>query len=125
MTYDDLDLEQDSSNANDDFPYLERKEQTMSNEVLDEERRRFIGASLVAVFGAAVASTGLLASGEASAQTGSAGPVKQPAVIGYPNEKGVQIERVTYPARNMGTTIVANVFKRLGSTGARSTRRLS
>jgi uncharacterized protein len=27
-------------------------------------------------------------------------------VIGYPNEKGVTIERVTYPARNMGTKIV-------------------
>ena len=37
-----------------------------------------------------------------------------PAVIGYPNEKGVTIERVTYPARNMGTTIVANLFKPAG-----------
>jgi dienelactone hydrolase/pimeloyl-ACP methyl ester carboxylesterase len=37
--------------------------------------------------------------------------VKQPAVIGYPNLKGVTIERVTFPARNMGTTIVANLFK--------------
>jgi fermentation-respiration switch protein FrsA (DUF1100 family) len=37
--------------------------------------------------------------------------VKEPAVIGYPNEKGVTIERVTYKARNMGTTIVANLFK--------------
>jgi hypothetical protein len=40
--------------------------------------------------------------------------VKQPAVIGYPNKKGLQIERVTYPARNMGTMIVANVFKPAG-----------
>ena len=49
----------------------------------------------------------------ASAQAGS---VKMPAVIGYPNEKGVTIERVTYPARNMGTTIVANLFKPAGFT---------
>lgn len=40
--------------------------------------------------------------------------VKQPAVIGYPNEKGVTIVRVTYKARNMGTTIVANLFKPAG-----------
>ena len=37
--------------------------------------------------------------------------MKEPAVIGYPNRKGVTIERVTYPARNMGTAIVANLFK--------------
>jgi uncharacterized protein len=37
--------------------------------------------------------------------------VKEPAVIGYPNTKGVTIERVTYKARNMGTDIVANLFK--------------
>ena len=37
--------------------------------------------------------------------------VKQPAVVGYPNEKGVTIERVTYPARNSGTAIVGNLFK--------------
>ena len=37
--------------------------------------------------------------------------MKQPAVIGYPNKKGVLIERVTYQARNMGTNIVANLFK--------------
>jgi fermentation-respiration switch protein FrsA (DUF1100 family) len=86
----------------------------MGNEVLDEGRRRFIGASLVAVSGTAMASTGLLASGEASAQIRSSGPVKQPAVIGYPNEKGLQIERVTYPARNIGTMIVANLFKPAG-----------
>ena len=35
-------------------------------------------------------------------------------MIGYPNRKGVTIERVTYPARNMGTTIVANLFKPAG-----------
>lgn len=40
--------------------------------------------------------------------------MKQPVVIGYPNKKGLQIERVTYAARNMGTMIVANVFKPAG-----------
>jgi len=40
--------------------------------------------------------------------------VKEPAVIGYPNRNGVTIERVTYPARNMGTSIVANLFKPAG-----------
>jgi fermentation-respiration switch protein FrsA (DUF1100 family) len=42
-----------------------------------------------------------------------------PAVIGYPNEKGVTIERVTYPARNLGTSIVANVFKPGGVVASR------
>ena len=40
--------------------------------------------------------------------------VHEPAVIGYPNQQGVTIERVTYPARNIGTRIVANVFKPAG-----------
>ena len=40
--------------------------------------------------------------------------VKEPAVIGHPNRKGVTIERVNYPARNMGTQIVANLFKPAG-----------
>jgi fermentation-respiration switch protein FrsA (DUF1100 family) len=48
-----------------------------------------------------------------------AGNVKMPAVIGYPNEKGVTIERVTYPARNLGTKIVANLFKPAGFATAR------
>jgi fermentation-respiration switch protein FrsA (DUF1100 family) len=34
--------------------------------------------------------------------------------MGYPNRKGVTIERVTYPAMNMGTTIVGNLFKPAG-----------
>lgn len=87
----------------------------MSNETLNEERRRFISASVVAASGAAVASTGLLASGAAAAAPiGSAGPVKEPAVVGWTNKNGILIERVTYPARNLGTNIVANVFKPAG-----------
>jgi fermentation-respiration switch protein FrsA (DUF1100 family) len=45
--------------------------------------------------------------------------VKEPAVIGYPNQKGVTIERVTYPARNIGTAIVANLFKPAGLQASR------
>lgn len=60
----------------------------------------------------------LLATGQlvASASVASAAPaeVQEPAVIGYANKKGLMIERVTYPARNTGTTIVANLFKPAG-----------
>lgn len=40
-------------------------------------------------------------------------------MIGYLNKKGVTIDRVTYPARNMGTTIVANLFKPAGFDATR------
>jgi uncharacterized protein len=86
----------------------------MSNEILDKGRRKFIGASLVAVPGTAVVSSGLLASDEMSAQTKGAGTAKEPMVIGYPNKKGIQIERGAYPARNMGTEIAAYIFKPAG-----------
>src|SRR5215212_6171499 len=86
----------------------------MRNEVLDKGRRDFLGASLVAVPGAAVVGSGLLVSGKASAETKDTGPAKEPMVIGYPNKKGIQIERVTYPARNMGTKIAAYIFKPAG-----------
>lgn len=91
-----------------------------NNEIFDEGRRRFIATAIAAIPGAAVVSTGLMASQEASAQTGTSGPVKQPAVIGYPNNKGVLIERVTYQARNMGTNIAANLFKPPGFDGSKS-----
>jgi dipeptidyl aminopeptidase/acylaminoacyl peptidase len=84
----------------------------MNKRVLDDGRRRFIGASLLAV--PTVAGTRWLAPDKASAQTRSAGPVKHPVVVGYPNKKGIQIDRVTYLARNTGTMIVANVFKPAG-----------
>lgn len=89
----------------------------MSNDQHETGRRNFLSGSLVAVTGAAVASTGLLASTTASAQTSSTKgtePVKQPAVVGYTNTKGILIERATYPARTSGTRIVANVFKPAG-----------
>ena len=86
----------------------------MSNEFQDKGRRKFIGASLAAVTGAAVLSSELLASGKASAQTTTADSAKAPMVIGYQNKKGIQIERVTYPARNMSTDIAAYIFKPAG-----------
>lgn len=54
--------------------------------------------------------------GTASAQSTA---LEEPAVIGYPNQKGVTIERVTYPARNIGTRIVANLFKPAGFQASR------
>uniref|UniRef100_Q023E6 Dienelactone hydrolase n=1 Tax=Solibacter usitatus (strain Ellin6076) TaxID=234267 RepID=Q023E6_SOLUE len=67
---------------------------------MNQTRRNFLGASVAGVV--VGASTGSAAEGTAA---------KEPAVVGYPNRKGVTIERVTYPARNMGTKIVANLFK--------------
>jgi hypothetical protein len=68
----------------------------MVNEV-NEKRREFLRASGQLV-------SGLVVAGSAMATPPAA---KEPAVIGYPNRKGVTIERVTHPARNTGTTIVA------------------
>ena len=76
-------------------------------------RRVFLGASAAVLSAAATAKHALAATADNPAQ---AGPVKLPAVIGYPSTKGVTIERITYPARNMGTRIVANLFKPAGVT---------
>jgi uncharacterized protein len=73
----------------------------VSNEVINETRREFLGTSALVLSGAVFGGSGTAAPHGASAQSHA---VKQPAVIGYPNEKGVTIERITYPARNMGTT---------------------
>src|SRR6185295_5438287 len=76
----------------------------------DHKRREFLGRSALVV-------SGVMAGGSMTATPGkplAQSPVKEPAVIGYPNQKGVTIERVTYPARNTGTTIVANLFKPAG-----------
>lgn len=74
-------------------------------------RRVFLGASAAAL---SVAITTRHALAAAPGTSSEAGSVKMPAVIGYPNEKGVTIECVTYPARNLGTSIVANLFKPAG-----------
>ncbi|NNU66098.1 MULTISPECIES: alpha/beta hydrolase [unclassified Rhizobium] len=80
----------------------------MDNEFIDEKRRQFLGTSALVLSGAAVAGSVLAGNAAASGQSAK---VKGPAVVNYPNDKGVTIERVTYPARNMGTNIVANLFK--------------
>ncbi|WP_321477357.1 alpha/beta hydrolase [uncultured Paludibaculum sp.] len=79
----------------------------MGAELVSRKRREFLGASAKALSGVVVAGTAMALPHASSA-------VKEPAVIGYPNKKGLTIERVTYPARNMGTTIVANLFKPAG-----------
>jgi fermentation-respiration switch protein FrsA (DUF1100 family) len=83
----------------------------MRKTVINQQRRAFLGTSAV------VLSSGFVGGRMAAAPTGAltqSGGVKMPAVIGYPNEKGVTIERVTYPARNLGTSIVGNLFKPAG-----------
>jgi uncharacterized protein len=83
----------------------------MSKNVINHQRRAFLGTS-AAVLSVSVMGRRALAS--ATDASSRAGAVRMPAVIGYPNEKGVTIERVTYPARNLGTSIVANLFKPAG-----------
>jgi uncharacterized protein len=83
----------------------------MTTEVFDEERRQFLSASFVTFSAAIVGGTAMVMPATAPAESTA---VKMPAVIGYPNEQGVTIERVTYPARNMATTIVGNLFKPAG-----------
>ena len=76
----------------------------MRDELINKKRREFLGASARALSGVVLVGSAMAAPPENAA-------VKEPAVIGHPNKKGLTIERVTYPARNMGTTIVANLFK--------------
>jgi hypothetical protein len=88
----------------------------MADEMIDQKRREFLGRSAVAFSGVVAGGSVMAMAGTASAQSGA---VKEPAVIGYPNRKGVTIERVTYPARNIGTAIVANLFKPAGFVSSR------
>jgi fermentation-respiration switch protein FrsA (DUF1100 family) len=81
------------------------------DEVMNEKRREFLRASGQVLSGVLAGGSAMATPGTASARSTA---VKEPAVIGYPGKKGVTIERVTYPARNMGTTIVANLFKPAG-----------
>jgi uncharacterized protein len=87
----------------------------MGKDVINEQRRTFLGASAVVLSSAVMGGPAMATPAGASVQGGG---VKMPAVIGYPNEKGVTIERVTYPARNMDTSIVANLFKPAGIVGS-------
>jgi fermentation-respiration switch protein FrsA (DUF1100 family) len=83
----------------------------MSRDAINQQRRAFLGTSAVVLSSAVMRGRGMATPAGASTQGGS---VNMPAVIGYPNEKGVTIERVMYPARNLGTNIVANLFKPAG-----------
>lgn len=80
----------------------------MDNDNFDEQRRKFLGTSLVVMSSVAVTGTGLIAPSTASAQ--SATPA-EPTVVGYPNHKGVQLERVTYPNSSAQTMLAGNFFK--------------
>jgi len=80
----------------------------MRSDLFNEQRRAFLGTSAIMLSGAVVAGRATTSPTGLPAQPG---PVKMPAVIGYPNAKGVTIERVSYPARNLGVPIVANLFK--------------
>jgi uncharacterized protein len=88
----------------------------MVDQVIDQRRREFLGASAGILTGAFAGGSSMAASGTASARPA---PARQPAVLGYAGNKGVTIERVTYPARNMGTPIVANLFKPAGLDASR------
>ena len=88
----------------------------MSRKAIDTDRREFLGTSALVFSGAVLGASSKTEPLGAWAQSGA---VKEPAVIGYPNAKGVTIERVTYRARNMGTSIVANLFKPAGFAVAR------
>ncbi|SEG16387.1 alpha/beta hydrolase [Bosea lathyri] len=83
----------------------------MADERIDENKRRFLGTSALVLSGAAAVGATLASSRPATAQAAAGG---KPFVVNYPNDKGVTIERVTYPARNMGTSIAANLFKPAG-----------
>jgi hypothetical protein len=67
----------------------------VSHEVINDKRREFLGTSALVLSSAVLGSSGMAAPEGESAQSHA---VKQPAVIGYPDEKGVTIERVMYPA---------------------------
>jgi len=88
----------------------------MSKDVINGQRRAFLGASAAVLANAVI-------SGRARATTtggvNEASAVKMPAVIGYPNVKGVSIQRVTYRARSLGTSIVANLFTPPGVVAGR------
>ncbi len=83
----------------------------MADEIIDQKRREFLGTSAVALSAVVAGGSAMATAGTPSAPSSMA---KEPAVIGYANQKGVTIERVTYPARNLGTAIVANLFKPAG-----------
>ncbi len=77
-------------------------------EATNNKRHEFLRAS-----GTVLSSVALAVSAVAAPR--DPGATKQPTVIGYPDKEGVTIERVSYPAKNMDTTIVGNLFKSAAS----------
>ena len=88
----------------------------MGDEMIDQERREFLGRSAVVLSGVVAGASAMARAGTASAESTA---LEESAVIGYPNQRGVTIERVTYPARNIGTRIVAHLFKPAGFQASR------
>ena len=83
----------------------------MAAEVISETRRKVLRSSMIAASAAVAAGAGLMTTDKAEAQSSPANSTAAIlAVIGYPNEKGVQIERVTYSNRSAQTLIAANLF---------------
>jgi fermentation-respiration switch protein FrsA (DUF1100 family) len=74
-------------------------------EITINKGRRIV-ASAMGIGCAAMMGAGLTFSGRASAQVSSG-----PAVIGVLNTNGIVVDRVTFPSRNTGSMIVANLFK--------------
>ena len=68
----------------------------MATDVINEQRRAFLGTSAVVLSSAVMGGRAMAAPTAPATQVGT---LKMPAVIGYPNDKGITIERVTYPAR--------------------------
>ncbi|MDQ2150149.1 alpha/beta hydrolase [Alcaligenaceae bacterium C4P045] len=75
---------------------------------IDAQRRKFFGTSAIAMSGAVVAGSSLLASASVVAHPNASVGM---AVIGHPDTRGILVERVQYPSRNTQTWIAANLFK--------------
>ncbi|WP_145515403.1 alpha/beta hydrolase [Yersinia aleksiciae] len=89
----------------------------MNEKKFNEQRRKFLGTSALVVSGVAFGG-GMLMPSLASAKTATSvsqrATAPLPTVIGYANDKGVIIERVSFSNRNTQTNIVANLFKPAG-----------
>ena len=80
----------------------------MSGKEIDEQKRKFLGISAVALSRMSLVSAGLFTPDRASAQLRASTGV---SVIGYPETGPVQVERVEYTSRNTQTRIAGNLFK--------------
>lgn len=80
----------------------------MNDSTSDENRRKFLGTTTVGMCSVLMAGSSLAGPNSVPEQATSS--IGQP-VLGYPDTKGVKVERVTYHSRNTQTTITANLFK--------------